>query len=375
MKKNFSIRPAVEVLSDRTVPALLLQLDGGGNLTGIFGVPDGDVDLIFTADDEVNVVEDGNDLGTYAVPGNLSVSLGNVVASTLLNIDFDGSSMSGSLKATLGNSTGGYDVDVIDGTIAGSLSIKTGNGDDTVDVVDMTIGGSVAVDTNNGADGIDLDGVSVEGNVNVADAGVDVIGSNIEGNLTFILAEGLATTVTVDADSSILGNASFTFNRGGDTLVLSGTVEGNAVVRMNGGNDDLVFDGTVLGSFTYVGGSRAASLGLSDDLSINGFIGGSFTANLGGGDDTASFNGATILGSSINIIGGTGDDSAVVLAGGLTAPGARFTFFGGNGDDTVDWSAAIPDIASAYLDGGFGTNIFDDGGGPITFPIVLRNFV
>jgi hypothetical protein len=375
MKKNYSIRPAVEVLSDRTVPALLLQLDGGGNLTGIFGVPDGDVDLLFTADDEVNVVEDGNDLGTYAMPGNLTVSLGNVVAGTLLNIDFAGSSMSGSLKATLGNSTGGYDVDVVDGTIAGSLSIRTGNGADTVGVTDMTIGGNLAVDTNNGGDIIALDGVTVEGNANVADAGVSVVGSDIEGSFAFTLAEGLSTTVGVDADSSILGNASFTFNRGGDTLNLSGTVQGNAVVRMNGGDDDMLFDGTVLGSFTYVGGSRAASLGLSDDLAIEGFIGGNFTASLNGGDDEVAFDGATILGSSISVLGGTGDDTAVVGAGGLTAPGARFTFLGGNGDDTVDWSAAIPDIASAYLDGGFGLNIFDDGGGPITFPIVLRNFV
>jgi hypothetical protein len=125
----------------------------------------------------------------------------------------------------------------------------------------------------------------------------------------------------------------------------------------------------ILGSLTYVGGSGI------DDLFLDGFVGGNVTFTGKGGVDAVEFGSEvalTVLGSNITLVMGNGDDTFTNVD--LTAPGARLTFLGGNGHDTVDWSASIPAVASAYLDGGFGTNTCDLTGGVIAFPFTKRNF-
>jgi hypothetical protein len=373
MKQTF--RPVVDALESRWVPAVLLQLDANGNLTGIFGVPDGDITLDFTADDEVNVIEDAMDLGTYAVAGDLTVSLGNVVAATAVDVDMTGGeSLSGSLRMTLGNALGGYDVTVTgDGatsSIFGNLTVRSGSGDDSCTVTDMAIGGSAYVDLGGGGDIMAFDTSTVGGNLATGNASALLLGTTVEGNFRHFMTENLGAGASIDVDSVVLGNATFNMAAGQpDIVIIEGTVEGNVYVNMRGGGDDLAFDvdATILGSFVYTGGSG------TDTLDFDGTLGGNFTASLKGGDDTVDFDGAAILGSSIAIIAGNGADT--LTNAGLTAPGARLTFLGGNGDDDVDWSVAIPVLASAYLDGGLGLNTFDDGGGPIDFPFTLRNFV
>jgi hypothetical protein len=389
--KHRKFQPRLEALENRWAPALLIQLDGSGNLTGIFGVPDGVVDLVFTADDEVNVVEDGNDLGTYAVSGNVNVFLGNNIltdADSVVNVDFatNAATMSGSLRIQAGNAINGYDVNVTgDGAlgtveIAGNLTVVTGNGAENINVTDMEVGGNTSIDVNVEFSpapvgcSVVFDNSTVEGNTYVADA-IDVqsIGSTFEGNFTYVQSFGQDSIVAMDAASTIEGSGSFTYGAGDDCLELAATVLGNVFARMGSGQNDwnltLGAPANILGSLTYVGGSGI------DDLFLDGFVGGNVTFTGKGGVDAVEFGSEvalTVLGSNITLVMGNGDDTFTNVD--LTAPGARLTFLGGNGDDTVDWSASIPAVASAYLDGGFGTNTCDLTGGVIAFPFTKRNF-
>jgi hypothetical protein len=104
-------------------------------------------------------------------------------------------------------------------------------------------------------------------------------------------------------------------------------------------------------------------------------LGGMFTATTGAGDDEVTFDGTTILGALVTFVGGNGDDTLTITAAGLSAPGARLLFHGLNGDDTVNFDdASAIDLFFAYLDGGFGTNVFNSAG-VISFPIIVRRFV
>jgi len=381
MKKR-SIRPLVEVLEDRWNPALLLQLDGGGNLVAIFGVPDGDVLVEFQGDNEVRVEEDGNDLGTYEVAGNLSISLGNsALAAPALDVEFGGSTLSGSLKISAGNALNGYDITVIGddgGTIEGNLSITSGNGADTITVTDMTVEGNTSINGGGGNDSATVDPTLIEGNLTVT--GVQtfaLVNSDVEGNFSFDSSrEALDADVNLDVDSSIGGGVSIRTGGGDDTIAVNTTVLGNLVMTTGSGDDSVNSTGTdafnVLGSLTYTGGAG------EDDLHLEGAIYGNVTANMGTGDDSVGFGdgiASTVLGSSITLVMGNGDDNLLIGASGLTAPGARLTFLGQNGADTFDWTGgATLDLWSAYLDGGFGTDIFDTNGNVFTFPVTVRNF-
>jgi hypothetical protein len=381
MKKR-SIRPLVEVLEDRWNPALLLQLDSGGNLVAIFGVPDGDVLVEFQADNEVYVEEDGNDLGTYEVAGNLSISLGNsALAAPALDVDFGSSTLSGSLKISAGNALNGYDITVIGddgGTIEGNLSITSGNGPDTIAVTDMTVEGSTSINGGGGDDTATVDPTLIEGNLTVTGVQTfDLVDSDVEGNFSFdSTREALDAIVTLDVDSSIGGNVSIRTGGGDDTVSVNTTVLGNLVMTTGSGDDDVnsgaLDEFTVLGSLTYTAGAG------DDELNMEGTIFGNVTANMGTGDDDVGFGqgiASTVLGSAITLVMGSGDDTLLIGASGLTAPGARLTFLGQNGVDTFDWTAAATlDLWSAYLDGGFGTDIFDTNGNVFTFPVTVRNF-
>jgi hypothetical protein len=380
-------QPRVEALESRWVPALLLTLDSAGNLTTIFGVPDGDVDLTWTADDEVNVVEDGNDLGTYSVSGDLRADLGNSVAAVTVTADLATFAMSGNLSIRTGNSLGGYRVILEDGTVSGNVSIKTGAGDDTVRVgiVDaVTISGSLTIDGGAGTDsgGFGPTGSVIEGNV-TATGFQDFFSDqpfDIAGNLTVDSSrEGLDASIRMGVN--VAGNAVIRTGAGDDLVRFNedSVISGNLIVNTKGGDDDLQLGTGILtpGTTTVLGNLVVNSGGGADTLQLGGDgcdVNGNVTMTTGSGDDTVIFEAATtVLGSAITLVMGNGDDTMVNVD--LTAPGARLTFLGQNGDDTVDWSAAIPDLASAYLDGGFGANVFDGTGGVIDFPFTLRNFV
>jgi hypothetical protein len=362
----------VEPLENRWVPAVILTLDASGNLRAILANGSPDLTLTFTAADEVNVDEGANDLGTYSVPGNLSVTMGNLAGAGTVVVDLEGFSMSGSLSIATGNATGGYAVDVDDGTIDGSLTVRTGNGDDDVEIGELdpvTVGGSVNVDIGAGAlDNFNFEQSTINGNLRVVGANTLTFNDGIVDGSVSVDSRRDAGGVTMadTAGNTIGGNLLVTTGAGADDVDVNGVVSGNVVASLGNGDNDFSVNttATILGNLTVTSGTGA------DDIEhVVAVIGGNMTVNAGNGDDTVRFDGATLLGRSVTLLGGNGDDLFEV--GALTAPGARLTCLGGNGADTIDF-LSVPDVASAYIDGGNGVDAFNVTG-TIAFPIVVRN--
>src|SRR5437588_1275332 len=92
------VRPRLEGLEDRTVPAVSLVLDASGNLTGIFGPPPpGSLTLTLTADNTFTVVENAHSFGAFHVGGNLGLSLGNSLTQSLVTVDLSNHVFNGNL--------------------------------------------------------------------------------------------------------------------------------------------------------------------------------------------------------------------------------------------------------------------------------------
>lgn len=362
----------LDCLEDRTVPALILQLGAGGGLTGIFGVPAGDVDLVFLSDNVVNVQEDGNDLGTYDVPGNLSMNLGNVVAAVAVNVDFAGSNLSGSLAITVGNAVSGYAISLFDGSVSGNLTIRAGSGPDAIALDTIAVGGSAAFDAGAGPDLISLVNSAVAGRVNVANADVVTDAFATESNFTYTQSEGTATAITLDALSIIEGSVFVTTRNGNDSVTINATVLGNATLRL--GNGQNVVNGFVGDAFQLSGSLSITTGNGADEIFLDGIIGERATIMTGAGSDLVDLGtdgGLDLYGSTITINLGAGDDSSAWDV--VNAPGARLNLQLGAGADVVDWSNAIPALASALIDGGSGADVFDASSGTIAFPIILRS--
>jgi hypothetical protein len=369
--KRFA-RPTVEALESRWAPALLLTLDTSGNLTGIFGVPDGDVTVTFTADDTVNIDEDLNDLGTYVVSGGtLTVNIGNTIEALTHTINLGAFDLSGDLRVTLGNAS---DVTTLDITgtaaaaIEGNLRVVTGNGEDEITLSSLTVEGSAYFKTQGSVDSLLLDGATIRGNLTVADVQDFEFdsGSLLDGNLSFSSRTENRPT-TIDLDGEILGLASINTGNANDVVNVRGTINSHAIFKLANGNNNLDFfsSAIILGDVVVQTGSG------NDDVDfLAAIIGGRITLTTGAGNDDVSFAGTEVLGSGITYVAGNGNDILTIT--GLSAPGARLMFQGQNGNDNVTFAGAI-DLLSAYLDGGFGLNNFT--GGPVGFPITLRNFV
>jgi len=383
----------LEALEERTNPATF-QYDGT-NLTVLFGNTSAAlITATETAPDEITIVEGANSTGPFNVTGNLTLNVGNTLTGVVVGVNMGGNTFAGNVNVTTGSSPAGFGSAVLvdNGTISGGLNVTTGSGDDSIGLgtgfsglAPLTVQGTVNINTNGsstppggdtvifgaGGFGAHLAGNATVSNANsfTLDATATVGGSltansgSKSGNFNFSLLAG----------SSVAGNAYLTTGNnaataGTDSVVLNGTITGLALVNQNGGTNDFSFAGTIGTNLTYQGGTGIDS----------GVIGGTILGNLsviqGNGTNTLSFNSAsTVLGNSISITGGTGADS--VQFNGLVAPGARLNANLGNGNDTVQL-LLVPQLASAYIDGGYGVNTFIQapGSGTITYPFTKRNF-
>lgn len=393
--RSLSSKPALEVLEDRWVPALLLQLDTSSNLTGIFGVPAGNVTFLVTNPDEINVNENGNDLGTYSVPGNLNVQLGNSLLGPLVLLDLNGNDLSGNVNIAVGNSNPGYFVFVDGtGTIGGNVSLSKGSGFGQLGIgpdingvgAVTTVAGNVNMRAGDAADDLLLGNTDTTNGTAIIDGsfygrGGNELGSafgqyTISGNLTWtsaavVPANALFGQFSLTSTSSVAGNVSVTMaNNGTDGVNLraGGTILGNAVFNMANGDNNFLMEGgaTIAGRLTIVGGNGVDNV----NIQAGAILLDNVSAVTNGGNDNVILNG-TIAGSSIMVNTGNGNDSVTMTT--LSAAGARLTAFLGNGNDSVTLNATTSTLGSAYLDGGLGTDAFSVTG-VIAFPIILRSF-
>ncbi|MCA1806439.1 MAG: hypothetical protein LC687_01035, partial [Actinobacteria bacterium] len=230
------------------------------------------------------------------------------------------SSADGDIEVSLG---GGFNTLDIDGSSTGLDLILSGSGNNDIDIDDSTVGDDLLVDT--GSAGDDL-------TVNSTDVGKDVDIDAGEGKNTILFnAEG--------SDSS--------------------KVAGDFFVDTGDDNDDITLNRLEIGTAD----------GIGPDVDDGGPTdGGDLVINAGNGFNDVTLNAITMLGSSIDIDTGSGQDD--VLLTNVTSPGPVTINTGGNstGTDSVTINGGQfsngPDTNTVDIDTGEGVayvGLFGDG--------------
>jgi hypothetical protein len=374
-----NLHPCLEALEDRLTPALTYVLDAAGNLTVTGTTVNPTLTITEAAGNSVTIM-DGASSNTFAVPGNLNVNVTSLNAVYLVTYNVGGTVLGNvSLSA---RSLGLVDVSVngTGGSIHGNLTLKTGGGDDLVGVnafgagSPLTVAGSLSVDTGAGNDFLVLGGigdVTVGGNLFAYNVNTLLFGASTEtvGGFTHITTDtntsGGANLVSTSATTTMAGDLFFTgTNASTNDVVLNGTVGGRLFASLgNGAADSLVAAATsVVGGSAFIQGGNGG-----DSVTLLGSVFGNLSLILGNGGNTVIVGG-TVGGTSISYLGGSGGDTFTYAA---SAPAARLTGIFGAGDDTFNLDSNS--LASAYLNGGAGTNTFNPSV-TINFPITLVNF-
>jgi hypothetical protein len=290
------LRPLLEVLEDRTVPATIRVVAGSlfvSQQVGPLTVQSTAVNGQFKVTDNAKTV-------TVSGVGNLisitGTNLGNKI-NFQANTDAGNKAFNGNLLINSGN---GADIINIGGRVGGNATLLTGLGADTV--------------TSNGSD------VSIGGGLNW----VDITGKN-----TFDLNDRnytIGTNLTLTGVGVFDMGAGNTLKVGGSaTLRANPTTAVPMTVQFNGADVD------VFGSLQVTGGV------LDDTVTVTSMlnIGGNMSLNLNGGDNTFDLTpaaGGTGVNGSLNYQGGVGVDVIVVGADSAVGGNARFDL--GNGINT-----------------------------------------
>ena len=356
MSTRPKLRPMLEVLEDRCVPALTLIFGPGNTLVGITGTPNGDVALTFVNNNRVNVRDNAVDLGTFDTGPNLNVAIDALTAADPdLVVNLGGFQFTGKFALRVGDAPNGWGLTVSNGVIAGSLDVATGNGPDKVLIGEagpLLVNGPLGVNMGAGNDALTLSNTQVQGPLTVSGANTfNLVATLVTGDLSFdSSAENVGTSLLTDAVSMIQGNALIRTGAGKDSVNLFGTIQGNADLRLKNGNDLVNLNpGATIGGDLSLLLKRGA-----DRTTIKGLIGGDVQADFGEGNDIVTFDGAAVQGFAIVLVVGHGNDVFNVGPAGLAAPQANLVFIGCNGNQTVNWVAALPTLLSAYLDAELG---------------------
>lgn len=372
-------------LFPRAAGPLAVKLTGKGDLI-LSGKPTGDVEINGTADDQVEIKEGGASLGVFSVPGDLKVNLSDVDGPIIVNVALAGFTMSGSWKFTLGDAPG-YFLTIGNGTIQGAVRVKSGNGNDQVSfgsVGPASIGGKVTIDTGDGMDFVLFPSFNSDLGSDLKVLNAQFVASDnpfhVAGKMTIKSArEALVFTLAMGVH--VDGNVSITTGPNPDVLRFNedSVLGGNLKVNLGDGGDQ--FDlGSGIGPSgdTSIGGKVSVKGGLGDDLVRLGgatdaaILSGKFSFTGGAGEDTLRIGLSSASGDVT--MNGQGGNDTLVTAGLLTAPTAKLSFQGGSEDDVVDFTASLPDLQSALLNGGSGTNTYLPNASPIGYPIQIVNF-
>ena len=391
--------PRLERLEVRDCPAVTVSLVAG-NLF-VRGVPNGDLTLTATANNQLKVEDGAKLLGTFNVPGSLSVQLSSRPGA--VNLDLAGKTLQGNVLFDLGNGYTGTGVDPEDrsvnifdstattalgaGTIRGNVNVLKGDGNELIGV--GFIHSTVAVDLP----------VTVRGNLTVVGRaslpflenfqlgeGSDVLGSaNVThyDNVTFgSQLQTITTTTRVRGDVSVTTasvGGGLAMNMYGNFL-RNVTVNGSAssssfnsfslIPPTNGadtqinGNLSVTFRSALAGNlFSVQSGLNSVSrvLGTTTFTSINAsvpdddaFLNGEFarnvTVNLGDGDNFFVVDPDAIFNASLTYSATNGDN--LIGIGGLIL--ARLNLNLGNGDNDITVNAQVDN--QVVLNAGNGNN-------------------
>jgi hypothetical protein len=187
----------------------------------------------------------------------------------------------------------------------------------------------------------------------------------VNGRVTAALGAGenrlhLSLVTSVSYNASIAGDV--TFVSSGNNNLNFGDALISGAVSLNTGNGSTVFG---LGGNFFVNGSFNITAGNAADniaFGAGSFIGGNLSVNAGSGNNTITLAG-TVSGNNVQIQAAGGNNTVNILST-ANAFGAQLKVYLGGGNDTVNLDSVS--FASAYLDGGFGTDTFNP---TVTIPI------
>jgi len=423
MTRNTHTRLQVASLENRLAPALLLDLNGAGQLTRIREAPSGQTDaaiLSVSPGNLMTVQEGAMNYGTFRVAKSLSISLGNGAAGLVNRLNLNDNLLQTNLNVDLGNQPIGPPTQfrILGGTtglatIDGNINVQAGSGSQFFLFGDLGaavphfthVTGSMTIDMGQGGEGppeaVGTVGVpplpsraDVDGNVVVQNSTIFVWAGRIGGHLTVDStkpADQLVILGNFNRPISVGGNVSVRTGDGIDEVDLqSALCLRNVVVDTEGGSDLLNFGigennpgdpgfndapATILGNLVVSlgGDSDVANFGansLTHPGQTNPFtLGGKLSVDAGDGDDSLSVFDLRVQGRDIVLDAGAGNDTVTVAK--LIAPQSRLFVELGSGDDTFCFADhSTVSLSRAVIDGGDGDDIYQPGiGNMFDFPI------
>src|SRR5436309_130360 len=131
--------PRVDRLEDRATPALSVTALSGILL--VRGVPNGDVQINALADNRVELLDNGVQVGlsAYDVPGRLFLQFPRRPSAAAVTVDLNDFTLDGDLFIDLGEGDANATlasgiISVIDGTLGGNVTVLRGDGRETYEV-------------------------------------------------------------------------------------------------------------------------------------------------------------------------------------------------------------------------------------------------
>jgi hypothetical protein len=379
MSRQNRFRPRVEVLEDRRVPTLVLGLDGAGRLHSVVA-PDNaqtaDVTLTVQEDNTLMVAEGSTVYGTFPVAKNLTVSLGDNTAGFVNRLDLNNLTLRANVRVELGDMPGLNHFRLTTaaggtGTLDGNYSVQ--GGDTGSEAVGFGEPGLTAVRTINITRSvrIDMGGGGQDPNLGLPDL-VNTRGGTVDN-------PELNTILNVDGNFWVTGST---------VLALRGRVGGNLI---SDSSAKPVGQAVALGNFGEpfeVGGNVILKTGDANDAIFLQavVINGNTNIQTGEGDDFLVVTTEEImdvgptptqLHGNLFVDMGEGNDTVTVAA--LQAPETRMHVLLGAGDDVFRFTEdalghdVFVELASLLVDGGPGTDTYDDADNVFDFPVRLRN--
>ena len=406
-------RLQVVPFEDRTVPAILIDLNGAGQLTAVREPATGQIDevtLSVVPGNRINVMEGSADKGTFPVAKNLRIALethSSFLGNRLLLND---NVLKTNLRVDLrGMAT---ELDVIGGTtgwatIDGNIHVTGGEGPQlflfgafgmaTPYVTNVT--GSITVDLGPGGnppipDAFGTVGrppapssANVNGNVTVRNSTIFVWAGHVGGNLTVDSPKPIDQLVFLgnyNRPMSVGGNVSIRTGTGKDLVAFQATrVDHNATVNTGGGDDMVQFavgenDPDNIGFNdvpAMIAGRLSVNLGDGNDRAFFGAdsqttpgqtnpltVGGSMIVDAGAGNDLLVFPDLRVNGSLISIRASDGSDQVFVAK--VIAPEARLAIDLGDDPDMFTFTdQATVSLKHGAINGGLGDDFYVPGAG------------
>jgi hypothetical protein len=361
MKPSFRFRPNVQCLEDRTCPTVSHLFYNGALF--LSGTPSGDLDITGQGGNSFLVQDGGNSVGTFALSGNLSISLANHPGA--ISIDLHNSTIGGNVLINEGTGlTSAFGpTDIFDSTataalsggqIMGGLSILNGNGAERLDLggqftgtlanLPVTVRGNVSV--------------AMKASANAGDTMVVVDGTQVRGSFTATNVD----TLTIGRQGAvatnfvtIVGGVSVTTSGvgPGTTVILSGHFGSNVSVNAaaaTAGSNSFTLEPPNPGVNTTVAGTLNVTLG-------SAAVADQFTVLHGAGTNTSTVSGNT----TFSCINGVSSANNTFLIAGVFLQSLNLNL--GNYNDNLDVTNNTTVFGNANISAGNGVTNFANPGG------------